>query len=181
MSVKDMRKYEANVILLAAGHSRRMGNVNKLLIPFEGIPMVRHIAQIYTSSFSYVHVVTGHKPQQIIAALSHVDVKILHNPLHKQGHNTSVEAGLMFLGNPQMPTLIALADQPYINQEDLIKLMGFHKTRSAGCITIPFYQGTRGHPIVIPPKRLSHIKSERAMKNIRHYLDKNLQFCKRYP
>ena len=34
---------DASVILLAAGLSRRMGAENKLLLPVNGRPMVRHV------------------------------------------------------------------------------------------------------------------------------------------
>ena len=50
------------VILLAACTSSRMGKQNKLLLPYNGMPMVRHIAtKILDANPERVIVVGGHE------------------------------------------------------------------------------------------------------------------------
>ena len=50
------------IVLLAAGQSRRMGNTNKLLMPFNNEPLIRYSAKLYMSlPNSLVYVVLGHQ------------------------------------------------------------------------------------------------------------------------
>lgn len=41
---------DIDVVLLAAGLSKRMGDENKLLLPFDGVPLVRHTARTILAS-----------------------------------------------------------------------------------------------------------------------------------
>src|ERR687891_431623 len=59
-----------NLLVLAAGQSRRMGQANKLLAPVDGRPMVAHaIDAMLASRADPVIVVTGHQAEEVHAAL----------------------------------------------------------------------------------------------------------------
>ena len=68
------------IVLLAAGQSKRMGDTNKLLMPLNNEPLIRHSAKIYTSlPNSRVYVVLGHQAEQIIEVLENLDVYFVFN------------------------------------------------------------------------------------------------------
>ncbi len=57
-------------VLLAAGSSRRMGDVNKLLVEIEGEPLVRRAARaMLDGGIMDLVVVTGHQHEDVVAAL----------------------------------------------------------------------------------------------------------------
>ena len=56
-------------VLLAAGLSRRMGAVNKLLVDIEGTPMVRRAAETLLANGLALYAVTGHERERVEEAL----------------------------------------------------------------------------------------------------------------
>ncbi len=80
-------------LVLAAGQSRRMGTLNKLLIGIDGKPMVRHVAEaVAASQASPLVVVTGHQREKVEAALAGLGAQFVHNPDYAQGLSTSVKS-----------------------------------------------------------------------------------------
>lgn len=80
--------HETHTILLAAGLSRRMGAQNKLLLPIQGSPMVRHMAELYLRATSGpVTVVTGHDAPAILDALGDLPFTSRSTPISKQKGN----------------------------------------------------------------------------------------------
>ena len=64
---------DRQVILLAAGESRRMGVPNKLLLEIGGVPLVRRTAEALAAiPDADVTVVLGHEADEIGAALTGV-------------------------------------------------------------------------------------------------------------
>src|SRR5690606_920934 len=82
-------------LVLAAGSSRRMGAVNKLLATVDGRPLVRIAVEAASrSEADPVVLVTGHERERIEAAVAGLDVLRIHNPDHARGLSTSLRAGL---------------------------------------------------------------------------------------
>ena len=79
---EDIRRNVAAVVL-AAGQSRRMGSVNKLLEPVDGEPLIRRtVSSIVNSGAQSVIVVTGHEGDRVkavspTATLSDADTDVL--------------------------------------------------------------------------------------------------------
>ncbi|MEM6460341.1 MAG: nucleotidyltransferase family protein [Pseudomonadota bacterium] len=142
------------VVLLAAGLSRRMGSENKLLLSFRGKPLVRHTASmIVKAGFSKVVVVTGHDGEDVEAALDGLDVDILFNPRFASGQMTSVVHGLRaLLHDPGQTagTMIALADMPYLQASDYRMVADAFQRADGERIIVPQYLGQRGNPIILP-------------------------------
>ena len=53
------------VVLLAAGLSKRMGGINKLLTPVNGKPLILYSVENALSYRSSVYVVTGHEREKV--------------------------------------------------------------------------------------------------------------------
>jgi len=138
-------------ILLAAGSSRRMGEVNKLLIEIDGEPLVRRAAlAMLAGGIRDLVVVTGHQHEDVVAALAGLDVTFAHNADFASGQAGSVAVGVAALPEAVSGALIALADMPFI-AADLVAGMirdhgglGDHETR----ISFPVHEGRRGNPVL---------------------------------
>ena len=137
-------------IVLAAGLSRRMGEVNKLLVQIgDDILLSRVVNACAAVSHHPVTVVTGHQGATVTYALGNAPVNFVHNSSFEEGQMTSVDAGLR--GAPEAKNyLVALGDQPMITPDCLIALLTAHHANADGRITVPIVDGTRGNPIVLP-------------------------------
>ena len=90
---------DRQVILLAAGESRRMGVPNKLLLEIGGVPLVRRTAEaLATIPDADVTVVLGHEADEVRAALTGMPVNFTMNDNHATGQMSSVYAGLAAAG-----------------------------------------------------------------------------------
>ena len=75
-----------SVILLAAGESRRMGERNKLLLPFRKSCFLAHIAdQILAAKPDELLVVVGHEQECIREALANRPIQFVENPNYAEG------------------------------------------------------------------------------------------------
>lgn len=142
--------HDPTAIILAAGLSRRMGERNKLLLPINGVPMIRHMVDVYSAvTQAPVLVVTGHQADAVEACLNGCDVHTVYNPDFEMGQQTSVVCGLRAAGG-SAPMLIGLGDQPSLTAEDLKALLATHYATDPARISIPMSEDRRGNPIVVP-------------------------------
>lgn len=142
--------HRVGAIILAGGLSRRMGAENKLLLPVNGIPMIRRVVNTYRAAIDgEIVVVTGFEAAHIHAALLGTDVRFAHNPAFEQGQAFSVRAGLANAPDTDL-ILIGLGDQPRLGADDIRSLIHEHDTADGGKITIPVDGDLRGNPIIVP-------------------------------
>lgn len=141
---------DVTAIILAAGFSRRMGDQNKLLLPINGIPMIRHVVEVYGAiSTRPVMVVTGHEAEDVAAAIAQSNAIPVFNPAYAQGQPTSVACGLR-AADDGCDLLVGLGDQPLLTPKDLRDLLDAHAAANVERISIPVRGEERGNPIVIP-------------------------------
>lgn len=145
-----MTQSETTAIILAAGLSRRMGSKNKLLLPVNGVPMIRHVVERYCQAVDGdVLVVTGHDAAAVTCALTGTRAKIVLNQHYAQGQFTSVASGLRH-AEPAKTLLIGLGDQALIETRDIADLLAAHRAADPSKISIPVWEEARGNPIVVP-------------------------------
>ncbi len=137
---------KVGAIVLAAGRSMRMGEVNKLLAEVFGKPMVLHAVDAALAADLHPVVVTGHQADKVQACLSSRDVQFVHNPDYAQGMSTSVICGLHALPTGLDAVLILLADMPKVGPGHLQALL--KATNKEGSIWVPTYAGKRGNPVL---------------------------------
>jgi len=172
---------DIEVIILAAGLSRRMGRVNKLLLDIDGTTMVRRTAQLYASMFSSVTIVLGHERDKVKAALQGLGVRFIYNADYETGHHGSVRCGLEHVKNNGSPVLIALADQPFLTQAELANYVKSFQDSSRDMVFIPFYKEQRGHPVIIPAALLHEFHCAPEDMTLRGFLDANPARVHDYP
>jgi len=136
-------------VVLAAGRSRRMGTVNKLLIGVDGKPMVRHaVDAALGAGLTPVVVVTGHERDKVSAALAGLPVTLVDNSAYAEGLSTSLRAGLGALPSEAEGALICLADMPRVSAAELKRLAGAFDPREGRAIVVPTRHGKRGNPVL---------------------------------
>lgn len=163
-----------SAIVLAAGQSRRMGRRNKLLLPIDGVPLVRRsLETLVACDFVELIAVVGHEEQRVIAALDGLDVTTVHNPAYADGQMTSVRAGLGALTRPSDGVMICLADQPAIERRDVEIIRRAFGRRGTHAVTVPTYAGKRGNPIVLERTRCDEILGRQGNFACRQFIERN--------
>ncbi len=113
-------------IVLAAGQSRRFGQPKQLL-EWHGKPFVRQVAETaLQAGLAPVIVVTGAHAEAVTAALSGLEVHIVHNPDWPAGQGTSVACGVRALPSDVGGAVFLLADQPQIGPDVIHALVEAH-------------------------------------------------------
>jgi xanthine dehydrogenase accessory factor len=147
-----------SAILLAAGESRRMGGVNKLLLPIDGVTLVRRTAEtLLASGIEDVVAVLGFEADQVERALSGLPLRFVMNDAFREGQETSVRAGLAAVQPGMDGVMICLGDQPALDPGDIREIERAFMERKRGSVLVPMYRGTRGNPIVLDRNGLEQI------------------------
>jgi molybdenum cofactor cytidylyltransferase len=138
-----------SAILLAAGESRRMSGINKLMLAVEGEPLLRHtVKTLLASRLGEMVVVLGHQAEEARILLHELEVRTVVNNHYREGQMSSVHCGLEALTRPCDGVMICLTDQPLLTAQDIDVLIDAFGRRSAS-ILVPTYEGRRGNPIVL--------------------------------
>lgn len=113
------------IVLLAAGKASRMGGPHKLLATFDGISLVRIMAERACATGAPVFVVTGHRHPEITALLAGLPIENVHNPDFESGMASSIVAGFgAASASGSVGVLVMLADMPAVETSDLMALIG---------------------------------------------------------
>lgn len=135
-------------LVLAAGQSRRMGPVNKLLAEIDGKPMVARVVEIIRQSKAGpITVVTGHEAERVKAALP-VELTFVHNADFAGGLSTSLKAGIAALPEDIDGVLVCLGDMPRIDAAMLDRLIAAFDPIEGREICVPTHNGKRGNPVL---------------------------------
>jgi len=140
-------------IVLAAGHSSRMRavgeNINKLLQPLAGQPMIRYAVEAaLKSSASDVVVVIGNEPQRIRTALNGLPIVFSENSDYSNGLSTSLISGLNALPADCDGALVLLGDMPAVDAGLLDRLIAAFNPAEDRAIIVPVHGGKRGNPVL---------------------------------
>jgi len=139
-----------HAVVLAAGSSTRMGDTNKLLLPVNGLPLVRHtVNTILEAGVTSITVVTGHDQAAISGALAGLPIELVHNANHTHGKASSVLTGLSSIDGSPEAVMISLSDQPALSAENLIGIHTAFLDLPDYVALVPVVQGKRGNPVVL--------------------------------
>jgi molybdenum cofactor cytidylyltransferase len=137
-------------VLLAAGAGERIGRRPKCLLELGGVPLIRRlIIALSGAGVDELVVVVGHHAEQVLPAIEAFPVTVVHNPRPQDGQVSSQRLGLAALGPKLDAVIVALADQPLINAQDIGALIGAWKKRREGVsVVYPEVNGQRGNPVI---------------------------------
>ena len=135
-------------IILAAGQSKRMGQVKQLL-PFRGKPLISHI--IYTalaSELDEVIVVLGHGAEEIKTTADFGEARVVMNHDYEAGQSTSLQTGISEISDRSEAALFILGDQPLVSAGVINRLIEEFERKKMGFL-IPTFLGKRGNPVLV--------------------------------
>jgi molybdenum cofactor cytidylyltransferase len=136
-------------LIMAAGRSQRMGGPNKLVATIGGKPLVRLAAEAALASRAdRVVVVTGHRPDEVRAALAGLDVAFVHNPAYADGLSTSLRTAVEALPPEVDAAIVLLADMPGVNAAAIDRLIAAYDPSRGALIVVPTHAGKRGNPVL---------------------------------
>ena len=144
-------------ILLAGGESSRMG-VPKPLLEWGGATLIEyHLAQIQGPPVDLLVVVLGHGADAVLPYVHRAGAQAVVNELYAQGRASSLRVAAAVLPEDTATIVVLNVDQP--RPRDVIaRLVDVHR-RSANVITIPTYEGRRGHPPVLDGSLLPELRA----------------------
>lgn len=141
-----------NIIVLAAGLSRRMGAENKLLLPFQEKTILEvTLENLIQANLGEIVAVVGHEAERIKPLLKNYPLRIIENFNYEKGMTTSIQTGIRALSNTEMDFMICLSDMPLITSDEysfLKKAFLEYKKEDEKAIVVPFFKGERGNPVV---------------------------------
>ncbi len=145
-------------VVLAAGQSRRMGQLKPVLPWGEGGTILGEVVRRLRQSpaISEIVVVTGRDHERVEAAAmagleatSGPPVRTVFNPKFDRAEMArSLEAGINSLPDNCQAALVALGDQPQVSVEALAAVAQRWRETLAPVVA-PFYAGQRGNPVLL--------------------------------
>lgn len=158
-------------VLLAAGAGSRMGHRPKCLLELGGVPLIRRqIIALSGAGVDELVVVLGHHAERIEGAVRDFPVTLVRNPEPDAGQVSSLRLGLQALTGKIDSVLVALADQPLINSQDINDLIGAYKKRPAGAQVVqPSVDGLPGNPVLFSAEVREQILAGEARVGCRQW------------
>lgn len=137
-------------VLLAAGAGSRIGGRPKSLLELGGVPLIRRqLIALSGAGVDEVVVVLGHHAEHIEPVVQDFPVSVVRNPTPDDGQVSSLRLGLQALTGKLDAVLVALADQPLLNAQDLTDVIGAYKKRPVGTqVVVPTVDGLPGNPVI---------------------------------
>jgi molybdenum cofactor cytidylyltransferase len=146
-------------ILLAAGSGSRLGHQPKCLLELEGVPLIRRQLTALTQvGITELVVVLGQHADRIAPVLHDLAIHIVRNSDPGAVQNASLHLGLQALSNQIDTVLVALADQPLIDAQDILDLIASYVGRATGIEVVqPQISGLPGNPVIFSGRVLTDI------------------------
>ena len=145
-----LHRLAVGAVLLAAGSGSRLGGRPKCLLQLGGVPLIRRqwIA-LSGAGVDEVVVVLGHHAELIEPVVQTLPVTQVRNPDPDRGQVSSQRLGLAALSGTLDAVIVALADQPMIDAQDITALIAAFMQRPDGAeVVYPEVAGQRGNPVM---------------------------------
>ena len=137
-------------LVLAAGRSRRMAPLNKLMVPDRaGRAMIARVVENALASRARpVMVVTGHERERVEEALAGRPVLMTHAEDYAEGLSASLKAGIAALPEDVEGVLVLLGDMPLVGPAMLDRLLSAFDPEEGRAIVQPTFRGKQGNPVL---------------------------------
>jgi molybdenum cofactor cytidylyltransferase len=160
-----------SAIILAAGESKRMGQP-KMLLPWGDTTVLGRVIEVFhAAGVQEVLVITGGAREQVEKTIGN-SARTAFNEGYKSGEMlSSLQTGLSALKPETDAVLIALGDQPQI-EEKTVRLVLQEYERRGASIVVPSYQLHRGHPWLAARKHWKTILQMQRPDSPREFLNR---------
>jgi molybdenum cofactor cytidylyltransferase len=135
-------------ILLAAGESTRMGRPKALLEWTPSQTLIEYqIDELRQPPVERVIAVLGHEADRVRPVAELAGGEVIVNELYKRGRASSLRSGARALADDTRTIVLLDVDQP--RPRIIIQRLIENHIRASSMITVPTFEGQRGHPTVI--------------------------------
>lgn len=163
------------VVILAAGEAKRFGSA-KLVVPIDGVPLVRRAAVAALAAMTKVIVVTGAHRELVEACIADLAVECVFNADWAQGLGGSIACGIAALPATCEAAIIALADQALVGTAEFAALIAGHR-RAPERIIAAQYSDVAGPPSLFPRRffgALSLLDGEHGARQVLQRHDRDI-------
>ena len=140
-----------SAIILAAGHSSRMGCFKPLLKISGKTIMEKAVVLFRDAGIQDIRVVVGHESKLLEPLLERLGARAILNPSYDEGMFSSVLSALQSLEEGVEAFLILPVDIPLIHPRTIRHLMDLHQAQPDR-ILVPCFMHRHGHPVLVPYK-----------------------------
>ena len=123
-----------------------MGRLKQLL-PLGDRLVIQVVIETALSRVDAVHVVIGHRADEVEAALAPYPVQSVRNPNYELGMTSSIQCGIAAAAGAAA-FLLFLGDQPGVSECTIERLLRAREVSAKGLV-VPTFDGRRGHPVLI--------------------------------
>jgi molybdenum cofactor cytidylyltransferase len=144
-------KTNIEVMIMAAGASRRLGQPKQFIKYKEDTLIRRIVKESIKSKIGNITVVTGYHHEEIKNEIIDLNVNIFYNEEWEEGLGASIRNGLKHILNKHSDTnaiLLTMVDQPFVDATHLKKLVNAYDP-SRPMIIASAYTGTFGVPVLV--------------------------------
>ncbi|GAC1504728.1 MAG: hypothetical protein NVS1B3_01940 [Candidatus Dormibacteraceae bacterium] len=135
-------------VVLAAGSSSRMPGSQKLLLEFDGKPLVRHAMESASEGGCH-QVVVVYATDDVRDAVQG-DAELIHNPKARTGMASSLQVGLRAMRVEIEAAVVLLGDQPLVGSRTVATLMrAWRREGSRPAVAVSQVRGEWGPPVVL--------------------------------
>lgn len=137
-------------VVLAAGSASRIGHRPKCLLELDGEPLLqRQLRALLDSQVKHSVVVLGHYAEYINPIVTNFPTTRVHNPTPDAGQNSSLHCGLKALPQQLDAVMVALADQPLLNVQDIDDVIrAFRERPKLTDVVVPTVNDLPGNPVI---------------------------------
>ena len=140
-------------IVLAAGSSSRMSGSQKLLLDFDGRPMVKSVIEAASDGGCH-QIVVVYSSDEVRAAVGG-DAELVDNPRAHTGMASSLQAGLSAMHPDMEAALVMLGDQPMVGSRTVaVLLRAWRREGSRPAVAVAGATGGRWVPPVVLAREL---------------------------
>ncbi len=143
-------------ILLAAGESTRMGQPKPLLRWGDATLIEYQVQELRAAGVEEIVAVLGHEADAVRPRVP-ASVRIVVNEAYREGRASSLRAGAKALDDSAGPIVVLNVDQP--RPRDLLRMLLASHREAGAAITLPVYEGKRGHPVIVDGVLLAELRS----------------------
>ncbi|MCH7488948.1 MAG: nucleotidyltransferase family protein [Chloroflexi bacterium] len=143
-------------ILLAAGESARMGRPKPLLPWGEATLIEYQVQELRAAGVEDIVAVLGHEADAVRPRVP-AGARIVVNEAYREGRASSLRAGAKALDDSASPIVVLNVDQP--RPRDLLRTLLAAHGEAGAAITLPVYEGKRGHPVIVDGSLLAELRN----------------------
>lgn len=160
------------IIVLAAGAAKRFGSA-KLVVPIDGVPLVRRAALAALGVGARVIVVTGAHRERVESCIADLRVERVFNANWRSGMGASIASGVAALDVRCEAAIIALADQLLVGTAEFEALIAAHARAPARIVAAQFGD-VLGPPCLFPRPFFSELAGLRGEPGARTLLQRHV-------